>query len=506
MQSFDQRDLLHLAREDLYIFALLMFAVFRPGHVFIPADYLNLLAATLQGLDGRPAARQIINMAPRHLKSYLATIAFPSWFLGRHPQKEIMIASHTMALSVPHVRSIRTLMKSDLYGQIFSTCVGAKDTEVEVETTKGGRVLAVSFDAAPTGRGCDALIIDDPLKADDAENPEALEACLDFFNGSLASRLNHPDASFILVVMQRLSLGDLTGRLVETGFTQLSLPLVATEPESIPYRDWTGAHVFQRAPGEVLNPNRMSGETLNSLKATTTEAVFAAQYQQDPRAPDGNIVQRKWLQYVDVLRSDGGTIVQSWDTAFSLSNHAAYSVCLTWRMCRDRFELIDVFRDRVPHDQLGAIALALAKQYRARKILVELENAGFSLSNLLKREGYSVDEIRPASSKAQRLRECLSAFHDLMVFLPRGEPWIKAYEEELLTFPSARYSDQVDATSQFLKWALEIFAGDRKDPMVRMHEPVTVGASTGGGPGYYSVGRGVVPRHGKYNPRFFPRV
>lgn len=268
----------------------------------------------------------------------------------------------------------------------------------------------------------------------------------------------------------------------------MTLPLAAISGEKIRYGDITGRHDFTRAPGDLLNPKRMTQADLVKLKAQWSDAAFAAQFQQHPVGVGGNLIKREWLTYIDApLRS--GVVVQSWDTATATSEAASFSACLTWRVQKDRFELIDVFRDRVTPERIGELAIALAKRHRARKVLVEKANAGFIVGTALKKlGGVSVEMCVPMGSKEQRLDECLGAFQQLMVLLPSDAPWLSVYESELLSFPNARHDDQVDATTQFLKWALPIALGDAKDPVFRQHAPVVAGTSAGGGPKVMQIG------------------
>lgn len=494
MTTHEKITLAALAREDLYTFARLMFPVAYPGQDFDEAEYLRLLAAVLMTVGAEPGRRQLVAMPPRHLKSYFATVALTAWLLGRNPTLNLMIASHTQALSSTHLRLVRLIMKSEAYARVFATRIGGKDTEVEAETTEGGRALAVSFEAAPTGRGCHGLIIDDPLKADDAQSGEALESCERFYREALLSRLNHPGKGFVLVVMQRLAQGDLAGRLAETGaFQQLALPLAATGDERIAFEDISGRHEFRRAEGELLNPRRMTVADLEKLKSQWSDGAFAAQYQQQPVAAGGNLVKPEWLSYVDTSLSNARLIVQSWDTATALSESAAFSVCLTWRVGGDRFELMDVFRERVSPDQIGEVAEALAEQYRPKVVLVEEANTGYLVGTVLRRRGgLAVEMIRPAGSKAARLEQCVAAFQQAMVLLPRQAPWLAEYVGELLAFPGSRYADQVDATTLFLNWAMPRVLGDVRDPAFRQHKPVVMGTTAGRGI-MMQVGRRMVP-------------
>lgn len=474
----NERDALDAAsRISLHVFAERSFEIVYPGQVFERAPYLELVDDRLTKIEKGATRRQVINLPPRSLKSYFATVCFAAWMIGRNPKLNIMIACHTTALAIAHFNNIRKLMKSEMYRHIFpASRIGAgKDTEAEVETNAGGRILAVSFEAAPTGRGADGIIIDDPLKADDAWSPESLEACERFYRDALLSRLNHPRDSFVLIVMQRLAAQDLVGRLSkEEGFDILSLPLQAVDRESIPYGQ---NNLFVRDIGDVLNPTRMTREDCESLKAERTEAVFAAQFQQTPLINGGVIIRKSWFTYIDSPMKDG-RIVSSWDTAASRSSKADFSVCTTWRVSGKKFELMDVFRERLDVDSLVDHAKLLVARFKPDKVLVEEAGSGFALGPILKAiNGLSVTPVRPIHRKEQRLEQCLVAFREGMVLLPGTASWLKDYIDELLAFPSGRYDDQVDATTLFLNWMLERVLGDIDDPRFRLHEPVIAGVT-----------------------------
>ena len=493
MTFFDKKIVRALARENLHAFARLMFPVAFPNSIFEDAEYLPLLAAKVQEVHQSTGRRQIICLPPRSLKSYLATVAHVAWLLGHCPSLGLMIACHTLGLSTAHLRMIRTIMKSEEYASVFATRIGGKDSETEFETTAGGRVLAVSFEAAPTGRGCDGLIVDDPLKADQAGSFDALEACEGFFQNSLLSRLNDPSKAFVLVVMQRLAVGDLAGRLAGSStYEQLVLPLQAVEDERIPYADVLGQREYARTSGALLNPKRMTPTDHDRMKDQLSDAAYAAQYQQQPLSAGGNLVKRTHLVYYDspmVPRQ----IVQSWDTATSRAGDASYTVCLTWYYGEGHCDLIDVYREKVGTSEIGDTAVMLSKKYKPTLILVEEANAGFMVADYLKRERLSVETFRPSKSKEQRLEQCLSAFTDRRVRLPRNAPWLEVYVAELLAFPSSRHSDQVDATTQFLNYMLPRFLGDIRDRKFWMHPPCVARGEPHSGPRLAQVGRRLVP-------------
>lgn len=385
-------------------------------------------------------------------------------------------------------------MKSDVYQQIFPTRITGKDSETEVETNQGGRILAVSFEAAPTGRGCDGLIIDDPIKSNDANSFEALDVCYNFYRDALLSRLNNPAKNFILVVMQRLAMGDLTGRLEETKiFKQLSLPLQAEEDERISYTSVTGAKEFIRAKGVPLNPTRMTEAQIQELRRQWHPAAFDAQQQQRPHGAGEVLIRSEWLKYYDAPMRDG-IVVQSWDTAGSESETASFSVCLTWRMKPNFFQLVDVFRERIHRDQLSAKAVELAKKHNPKYIFVEDASSGHLVATML-RSQYNRDRVflrRPSMSKAQRLEAYSCAFIQNAVWLPHAAPWLEEYRSELLSFPNGRHDDQVDATTQYLSWAIPASLGERVDPPLHLYEHYIAPGVDGGMPTHYQIGRSIV--------------
>ena len=63
-----------------------------------------------------------------------------------------------------------------------------------------------------TGRGGDIIIVDDPLKAEEAQSDLALSRVLEWFRGTLLSRLNDKEQGQVIVLMQRLHQDDLSGQ------------------------------------------------------------------------------------------------------------------------------------------------------------------------------------------------------------------------------------------------------------------------------------------------------
>ena len=169
----------------------------------------------------------------------------------------------------------------------------AKDSGAELVTTAGGGRYATSVGGTLTGRGADLIIIDDPLKAEEAASDLARKRVIDWYAGSLVSRLNDKERGSIVVVMQRLHENDLTGHLLEQGgWEHLDLPAIATEDAEIPVGN---GKIVRRRVGDVLHPERESKEALGR-SAEVGALMFSAQYQQRPIPLEGNLVRRNWFR------------------------------------------------------------------------------------------------------------------------------------------------------------------------------------------------------------------
>ena len=131
-----------------------------------------------------------------------------------------------------------------------------KNSETECETSKGGGRFAVAVGGSFTGRGADVIIIDDPVKADDAQSESIRKGVNSWYGTTLVSRLDDKEKGAIILVTQRLHEDDLAGKLLsEGGWFHLNLPAIADEDQEVAIGP---SGVYRRTKGEVLHPARES--------------------------------------------------------------------------------------------------------------------------------------------------------------------------------------------------------------------------------------------------------
>jgi predicted phage terminase large subunit-like protein len=329
-------------------------------------------------------------------------------------------------------------------------------------TAKNGSRRAVSVEGGVTGLGADIIIVDDLLKAADANSPTERQKAQDFYVNTLISRLNDKNTGRIIVVQQRLHEDDLAGYLIaKGGFKHLNLPAIAETAQTY---DLGVYGVKARETGELLFEARESQAILDQVRAEMGRGAFAAQYQQNPQASDDQIIRWDKLHFYqgDVPRNECIYLVQSWDTATSDAPTANFSVCTTWGHHQGVWKLLDVYRERLNFTDLVSKAVALRDKWRPDRVLIEDASSGRALLQTLRSEKYRgasspasvvVTSMTPSLSKETRLSAGALLLEDGRVQLPIDAPWLEVLRRELLAFPGGKLDDQVDSVSQFLKYA-----------------------------------------------------
>jgi hypothetical protein len=220
-----------ILRNDLATFIERSFYEINPQTDFIPGQYIELLAPTLEKCRTGKTKRLIINLPPRTLKSIVANVVFPAWLLGHEPGKQIICASYGQDLADKHALDCRKLMASAFYRSLFPGTVLSRDKQSvnDFLTTNQGFRLSTSVGGPLTGRGADIIILDDVMKPEDALSEARRKSGNEWYRTTLLSRLNNKRDGVIIVVMQRLHEDDLVGNLLESGedWEVLSLPAIA---------------------------------------------------------------------------------------------------------------------------------------------------------------------------------------------------------------------------------------------------------------------------------------
>src|SRR6202043_1470543 len=400
-----------LLRQDFVSFAARCFQDLNPQAELAMNWHLEVMAAKLTAVREGKIRRLIINLPPRHLKSLMASIAFPAWCLGHDPSAQILSVSYAQDLADKLARDCRSIMMSPWYRRIFPTRLAPHRQAVQefIPTRQGYRLppppprqgyrLATSPGGVLTGRGADIILIDDPLKPEEALSEAQRRAANDWYDHTLYSRQNEKRRSAIVMIMQRLHEDDPVGHvLAQEPWEVLSFPAIAEADEMHEIETIWGPRCFRRRQGEALHLGREPLEILDRIRRTIGEYNFAGQYQQSPAPLGGGMVKAEWFKsYREKERPERfDRIVQSWDTANKATELSDFSVCTTWGARGKDLFLLNVFRRRLEYPALKRAVCEQQSLFDAKVVLIEDKASGTQLIQELITDGcYGVTRYQP---------------------------------------------------------------------------------------------------------------
>lgn len=390
--------------------------------------------------------RVIVNIAPRHGKSELISYLAPAWFLGKFPQKKVIMSSHTADLAMNFGRRVRNLVGSDLYKNIFSQVELQADSKSASRwgTNFNGEYFAIGVGGALAGRGADLFIIDDPHSEQEAKTgrPEVFLPAWEWFQSGPLQRLMPGGA--IIVVMTRWSKLDLTGQIVsqmdrEDGVDQwevIQFPAIKDD-------------------GEPLWPEFWPIEELLAKKAALDVRYWNAQYLQEPTAEAGALIKREWWQIWNKENPPQCEFtIMSLDAAQEANNRADYNALTTWGVFFNEetnnynIILLNSIKKRMEFPDLKKLVIEEYRDWEPDAFMVEKKSNGAALYQELRRMGIPVGEFTPGKGqdKISRVNAVSDLFSAGIVWAP-DRRWAWEVIEECNDFPSGANDDLVDSTT-----------------------------------------------------------
>jgi phage terminase large subunit-like protein len=416
--------------------------------------YLRYLADELGQFAENETHRLIVNLPPGHLKTWLASTCLTAWLLAYDPSLKVIIVTHVEQLSKTIARNIRSILQSSWFKEVFASRIKKGHAEVtDFGTTAGGGVFVTSFRGGFTGRRADVIIVDDPH--DIRHKLEEIESTIESFNTVLLSRLNDRKNGRVLVVAHRVHEHDLSAHLLQRKkWKHVLLPLVATWDQT--YQTSSGD--WLRRKGELLRPDYLGSDDIDELRASLFSPDFEMLYQQDSDLQTLPAIRASHFPTITELMPPSAPVVLSVDAGMTKGRKSAFSVIQAWRVMSDRYHLLDQFREQCDYATLRYALRRFRRHYRPSAILIERAANGIALiSDFSVKYGHLIMPVEPdGRSKSARLRVHAETILAKRIHLPADEPWRDHFVAEFVEFPRGQFTDQVDATTQFLDHAGEL--------------------------------------------------
>ena len=255
---------------------------------WIDGEHHKRICDAMEALARRDIRKLMIEAPPRHGKTELSSRRFPAWYLGNHPDQQIIVATYSDELARDNGLDVLNIVRDPTYQHIFPGVELSADAQASGRwrTTDGGIYFATGIGGAVTGRGFDFGSIDDPMKSrEEADSPRMREVVWRWYWGTFDTRAM--PGAVRLITTTRWREDDLCGRLLELEgkeWTVLELPAIANEGSDNEQALW---------------PDRYSLDYMKTKREDLRRAgrgrEWNAQYQQRPTAEEGTYVLRTWF-------------------------------------------------------------------------------------------------------------------------------------------------------------------------------------------------------------------
>jgi predicted phage terminase large subunit-like protein len=449
VDELDKRRTVKAAYDDLIEFCKLMM----PD--FIVGKHHRILADLLMDIESGDKDRACVNIPPRHGKSQLVSIFFPAWYLGRNPDKKVMMVSHTTDLAVDFGRKVRNLISSEAYAAIFPTVKLASDSKSagRWSTSVGGEYYACGVGSALAGRGAHLLLVDDPHSEQDVINGNfvVFEKAYEWFTFGARTRLM-PGGS-VAIIQTRWHMDDLTGRVVK----DMAQNERADQYEVIEFP--AILDVDDKETGKPIQkplwPEFFDLEALLRTKASMPVFQWNAQYQQQPTAEEAALVKREWWNEWEKERPPSCEyVIMSLDSAAEKHNRADYTALTTWGVFLNEetsaynIILLNSIKERMEFHELKELAMDQYTEWEPDAFIVEKKSSGVALYQEMRRMGLLVQEYTPhrgSGDKLARLNSVSDIVQSGLCWVPQTR-WAEEVVEEIAGFPFMSHDDLVDST------------------------------------------------------------
>jgi len=446
-----------------------------PGRQYYDNWHIQAICEHLEAVVSHDIRRLIINIPPRHMKSLLCSVAFPTWAWIHKPHLQFLFASYNSALSIRDSIKCRRLITSQWYQDNWDDkfqLTSDQNQKQRYENDKNGHRIALSVNSGITGEGGDVIVIDDPHSVKEAESDTVRASTCEWFDTAVPSRINDPKTGAFVIIMQRVHSSDLTGHILDRTkeiredtetepdeWTHICVPaeFEAKHPHKYFTSLITASHTEdpRTKEGELLWFDRFDKRSLDNLKTSLGSYASAGQLQQRPSPKGGGIIKKSWWREWDPDRPipEFLYVLQSWDTAFEAGDDAAYSAMTSWGVFAYggtyHIMLKSRWRDRVEYPALLHTAREKYADEQPDAVLIEKKSSGHSLVQSMRLKGIPVLTYSPDRDKVARAHAASVLIEGQTVWHPRRR-WATEVIDHCAVFPAGDGADIVDTVTQAL--------------------------------------------------------
>lgn len=410
--------------------------------------HIQLICDALEKVERGDIKRLMINIPPRSLKTEIVSRAFPAWCLWRKANTKFIAISFSADLAHTNSWDARTIYESATYRKIFPRVVPIKDdqnTKQHWTTAAWGQYYATGSEGTITGIGADIIVIDDPIKPDDAISEVKRIKVNNNYHSTIKSRLNNKTEWAIIIIMQRLHDDDLCGMLLdqETKWIgenrhKIIVPAIAEVDDEY------------RMKWESFFPKKFPIEFLEGLRWQDS-AWFACQMQQQPVDKESQEFHEERFRYYGEWSEElpkNLRVFTTVDPAFKVWEENDQTCIMTAWFVMDKMYILEYTAGKVSPDTMLQKIIYHIRKRSPEKIGIEAFQAQSMIVTFLKNElakqwlVCNIEEIRQTGEKLSKIRKLVPFYRNWLIYHSRD---MHELEAELKRFPKWRHDDIIDA-------------------------------------------------------------
>ena len=436
-----------------------------PNTPFAEGWHIDTICEHLEAVTNGDITRLLINIPPRHMKSILVTVMWPAWEWGpkNMPSTRWLCSSYADTLSTRDSLKCRRLINSPWYqsrwGNRFNL-TGDQNQKTRFDNNKSGYRLATSVRGIGTGEGGDRIVVDDPHNAIKGESELDRMMTLRWWDESMSTRINHPDKSAKIIIMQRLHEKDLSGHVLakEVDYVHLCLPARYEKKHPTPVSTFLLKKDKRTKEDDPLWPQLYHDVALKNLEIEMTEFSRAGQLQQRPSSRGGNIFKVDCFQLVDEIPHRNLIVkaVRYWDKAGTDGGGKRTAGTLIALMKSGKIRICDCRKGQWSSGKREIIIKQTAildderwRDLRVHQVIEQEPGSGGkeSAENTIKNlTGHVVKKDPAIINKVTRSEPYQAALENERVEIVIGN-WTQDFIDEHELAPAGEFQDQWDSAS-----------------------------------------------------------
>lgn len=429
-------------------------ATYKPAQTELAAHHQLILNACQRAVE-TPYGRLMLFMPPGSAKSTYGSVVVPSYYLGKVPGFKVIGASYGSDLARKLGRRARSIVRQSKFRALFGTSLSNDSAAADEwalenlsEYMSGGILSGI------TGNRADLVVVDDPVKGRaEAESDVIRKRTIEAFDDDVKTRLK-PGGS-IIIIQTRWHEEDMAGSILPIGYNGESGLIDCRDGQQwevicLPAKAEHTADPLGRAVGEYLWPEWF--DRRHWAQFENKPRTWASLYQQRPAPEDGDLFLREWLRpYEKAPARDTMTVYGASDYAVT-ADGGDYTVHIIVGIdVEGRLWLLDLWRGQTASDEWIERFCDLVLQWKPMGWAEETGQIKASLGPFItrrqrERRAFVARETFPTrGDKAVRAQSIRGRMALDGLYVPKNAPWLEQFIAEMLTFPTGRHDDQVDA-------------------------------------------------------------